>query len=1205
MLSIFHLTKGIYFDYTKNILKAIYSYKKSQCNLNIILYRIGTLEQKIKNWTESEYNLRKAVSKGNKNAITFYRLGVSLEKQGKKEEASLFFQQALKRRPGYLPWVEHYLACKEVGSDDSLSDDELALLGTKKADAWHDIASHRLKKFLYYQAIPVFEQALALDSSKGSWWMELALCQEQLGKYEEAEASYLKAKQLGIKTEKLNYRLGLVQEAQGKKKEAAGSYKIACALGRKEARYGGAMLHKADGDWEKVMYAMEDYVRRFPGEDAMAYYTLGMASDFCYRWEQACEAMEEAIALAGEKKRAEWLCRLGMLYERRGKQEEASELYAAAYSLSNKNDISFLLGLSLEKSFEYKKACEAYLKSWNGISLTKTSVAELEKKLARSNFNPNIAWQLGKHLYEAGLYEEACKAFVKTRRIRPFMPYGVSRKKFDEDISFRLKAIYLDILEHDPIQEKCIFYESFLGNTMSCNPYAIFKKLKNSPEYAGYTHVWSINDMSCVPPVYREDENIIFVSRGTDAYMRYLATAKYLINNVTFPGYFIRRKEQIYCNTWHGTPLKCLGDANRYAPYGYANVTRNFLHASWLIQSNQFTNDKMLDFYHVRSILPGQSVVTGYPRQDLMLNMPREEKESLRRLLVGSDDTKKILLYAPTWRDYEPEDVQGARISNILKALTASEYRVIFKGHQFLEKKFRHLGYPTPPAWLDTNELLAAVDVLVTDYSSIGIDFIASGKPAIYYTEDIEQYENGRGLYISEDEFPGIVCRDIDELKKTLAQPLPEIMLKPWQKKLIEFDDGKACERVIDLIFHQTPKIALQKRPVALFYGGTLLANGIWTALVNTINRTINDIDIYITCDLSLLNDAARASILKKLPDNVHVIPHNNDCVKSVEELFSIQKWLKYNHFPSKNIEEYIIKYYKREYTRIFGHSTFDAIINFEGYNINMTAILAACDNAKQKIIYCHSDMFSEYRERHHYLRKIFELYKHYDKIVSVSRATGNLNKSSIAGAFNISPEKFVWIDNMLDDKLVQEKAKEKLEASEEAFFNGSPIFINIGRMSVEKDQAKLIRAFAPVAQQIPATRLLILGDGFLRLNLMTLIKELHLENNVFLLGQKENPYPWLAKADCFVLSSNHEGQPMVLLEAMALNKPIIATDITATRGMLGGTEAELVENNEQALSRALLAACSRMPAPVKLDFEGYNTNCIKKLYSIAGITIN
>ncbi len=96
--------------------------------------------------------------------------------------------------------------------------------------------------------------------------------------------------------------------------------------------------------------------------------------------------------------------------------------------------------------------------------------------------------------------------------------------------------------------------------------------------------MWVVNDISCVPPQFREAENIVFISRESDSYLRYIATAKYLINNVTFPSYFIRREGQIYCNTWHGTPLKSLGDANNFGQVAYGNVSRNFLQASWLIQ---------------------------------------------------------------------------------------------------------------------------------------------------------------------------------------------------------------------------------------------------------------------------------------------------------------------------------------------------------------------------------------------------------------------------------------------------------------------------------------------------------------------------------------------------------------------------------------------------------------------------------------------
>ena len=124
-----------------------------------------------------------------------------------------------------------------------------------------------------------------------------------------------------------------------------------------------------------------------------------------------------------------------------------------------------------------------------------------------------------------------------------------------------------------------------------------------------------------------------------------------------------------------------------------------------------------------------------------MLNISAEDQEKLKQQLVG-DDNRPILLYAPTWRDYQTLEVQEQRTRDTLAVLSESGYHVIFKGHQFLEKKFRKLGFPIPPVWLDTNELLSVVDIVITDYSSIGIDFLATGRPTIYYVDDVEEYMN-------------------------------------------------------------------------------------------------------------------------------------------------------------------------------------------------------------------------------------------------------------------------------------------------------------------------------------------------------------------------------------------------------------------------------------------------------------------------------
>jgi CDP-glycerol glycerophosphotransferase len=97
-----------------------------------------------------------------------------------------------------------------------------------------------------------------------------------------------------------------------------------------------------------------------------------------------------------------------------------------------------------------------------------------------------------------------------------------------------------------------------------------------------------------------------------------------------------------------------------------------------------------------------------------------------------------------------------------------------------------------------------------------------------------------------------------------------------------------------------------------------------------------------------------------------------------------------------------------------------------------------------------------------------------------------------------------------------------------------------------------------------------ILGDGPLRQTLERLIADLDLTDCVLLAGLRSNPFPALARADCFVLSSNHEGQPMVLLEALTLKKPIVSTDILGAKFVLQDGYGILVENSVAGLLKGL-----------------------------------
>jgi CDP-glycerol glycerophosphotransferase len=164
----------------------------------------------------------------------------------------------------------------------------------------------------------------------------------------------------------------------------------------------------------------------------------------------------------------------------------------------------------------------------------------------------------------------------------------------------------------------------------------------------------------------------------------------------------------------------------------------------------------------------------------------------------------------------------------------------------------------------------------------------------------------------------------------------------------------------------------------------------------------------------------------------------------------------------------------------------------------------------------------------------------------------------------------------------------------------GSTQFVTLGRLSPEKGHAKLIRAFAELTKSHPACKLTILGDGPLRDDLEFLIEELALESNVFLAGLRINPFPALQRSDCFVFSSDYEGQGLVVLEALILGKPVISTDVVGPRSVLENGHGMLVENSVRGLVAGMHDFLDgRLPTP-DFDYDQYQKDAITKFERVA-----
>lgn len=159
----------------------------------------------------------------------------------------------------------------------------------------------------------------------------------------------------------------------------------------------------------------------------------------------------------------------------------------------------------------------------------------------------------------------------------------------------------------------------------------------------------------------------------------------------------------------------------------------------------------------------------------------------------------------------------------------------------------------------------------------------------------------------------------------------------------------------------------------------------------------------------------------------------------------------------------------------------------------------------------------------------IKKLYPKADKIVANSSG----NRDDLIYNFQIKKDKISIIYNPCDLKYIREKSDEKVKFRDKDF-----TFITIGRLDDGKNHKLLIDAIKNIK-----AKLFIIGAGALKDKLILHVKQNSLEEKVIFLGSKDNPYKYLKQADCFVFSSNYEGFPNVLLEALACKLPIISTD--------------------------------------------------------------
>lgn len=801
----------------------------------------------------------------------------------------------------------------------------------------------------------------------------------------------------------------------------------------------------------------------------------------------------------------------------------------------------------------------------------------------------------------------------------------------------RIRGIYTKYTSNLPIDEKTILYEAYHGKNITGNIYALFLEILKDDKLKDYKHIWVINDQeNPLIKQYSNMPNIEFVQVDSKGYLKYLASAKYLLNDTSFPFYFFKREGQVYVNTWHGTPLKTLGtDINGRSMSGHKNIQRNMLHVDFLVSPNEFTYKKLLNSHDVYEIFPGKVLDFGYPRVDLTLNT--DSSKVKEELTIESD--KKVVLYAPTWRGEvgKENDTSQALLDDVEAMQTAlgSDYVVLLKAHYFTTQFFKKVGldHLCVPDWYDTNRLLSAVDVLVTDYSSIFFEFLPTQKPVLFLMEDFAEYELSRGLYFNKEDLPGPVCMNREELVSSLLQMdnlRYELNYKTFLEKYCYNDTGMQSKKIIDAIFHnqyQDEQIKTEtKKEKLLFYCGGFYNNGITMSAINLFEN-IDYSKYEVTVIDNSNNHKDKFNNIKKLNPKVHVLFRPGVFNRTIKETYWHELVMRRGVISEFMEKKAPVHAYKREMRRLIGDAKFDYGVDFGGYN-KFWSLLFAFSGFKKTSIYLHNDMKEEFNKKvngkfkhKHNLKVIFSLYKFYDKIVSVAKSTNEANKGALSSLVPNSEEKMVYVNNVINAKgiLEQRTQKEMIERSRtnylilrEAQTDDDSVlniygvkapsktnmnFVNIGRFSPEKGHDKLLLAFSEVVKDFPNSRLYIIGDGPLKGAIQKQIKALNLTEHVVLTGQLNNPFSLLDYCDCFILTSEYEGQGLVLMEAMVLDKPVIGTNVTGIKSVLEGGYGKLVDNNVEAITSGMNNYIRNGLEFKKFDYDKYNKEALEMFY--------
>ncbi len=378
------------------------------------------------------------------------------------------------------------------------------------------------------------------------------------------------------------------------------------------------------------------------------------------------------------------------------------------------------------------------------------------------------------------------------------------RGKFNESLA---RKVHYRVARRLPLTDT-VFFEAWKGRQYSDNPRAISEELvrRGDPRRM----VWAVENHGVETP-----DGVETVLTGSRAYYRALGRARWVVSNDSMPKHYAKREGSHYGQTWHGTPLKRIGFDIENLQMANKDYLKQFAKevAKWdaLVSPNPFSTEIFRRAFRYE----GRVLETGYPRNDVF-HRPSERtaRTAAVRERLAIEPGKRVVLYAPTWRDDQYD--KSGRYQFAMKLDLERMYRrlqddsvLLIRGHQLVAGSVdtsmfggfaRNVShYP------DISDLYLVADVLITDYSSVMFDFVNTGRPMLFFTHDLDAYRDDlRGFYFDfEAEAPGPLLTHTTDVIDALAD-LDRVTAEhtgryaAFRQRFASLEDGQAAARFVD-----------------------------------------------------------------------------------------------------------------------------------------------------------------------------------------------------------------------------------------------------------------------------------------------------------------------------------------------------------------------------------------------------------------------